>query len=173
MTIIDKEEVKAEVMTIMMITMTLMLEVPTQEEGLAVWVDKWDPDIVEIPVMVMKTVINIQGDKTVEVTEVVWAMEMTVDQNMGLEVDVANLQGASTEPGVPAIGEPVAMKVVPATVDILKINIWVEVRAAQAAMTKIMVVQAEAIPAWEGMVLGLQANVVDEAAPDINFRRHL
>ena len=75
----------------------------------------------EIPATAMKTVINITGDKTVEVTEVAWAMEITVDQNM--DADAANHQGASTEAAVPAIGAPVAMKVVPATVDILKINI--------------------------------------------------
>ena len=121
--IMDKEEIKAGVMVIMMSTMISILEVPIQEEGLAVWAGKADPDTAEIPVMATKTVINIQEDKMVEAAEVVaWDMEMTVDQSMDLEVGVANLQEASTEAAVPAIGELVAMKGGP-TVDILKISI--------------------------------------------------
>ena len=87
--------------------------------------------MVEIRVMAMRAVTNIQGDKMVDVAVVIeWVLDMTAVQSMDMEVDVANLQEVSTETAVQAIGEPVAaigepaaMKVVIAIVDIPKINI--------------------------------------------------
>jgi len=80
--------------------------------------------------VVTKDAINIQEGKTVEVTEVVeWDQDITAVPTTAMAVDAANLQEVNLVIAVligvlaPEIGEPVATKVVPATVDIQKINI--------------------------------------------------
>jgi hypothetical protein len=132
--------------------------------------------MVEIPVMVTKAVVNIQEDKIVEATEVAeWAPDMAAAQSLDMAVDETNLQEkvdmvAAVLIGalLAEIGEPVAMRAV-LIVDILKINIWEEVRADQAVTMMIMVVLEEAVPAWEEVAPVLQADEADAVVPGINF----
>ena len=83
----------------------------------------------EIMVMVIKTAINIQEDKMVEVMEVVEWVDMTVAPTMDIMVDAASLQEVSMVATVligalvGGIGEQVVMKDVTPTVGIPKINI--------------------------------------------------
>jgi len=84
----------------------------------------------EILVMLIKDVINIQEGKTVEDTAVVeWDLDMTAVPTTAMAVDATNLQEVNLVIAVligalaAEIGEPVATKVVPATVDMHKINI--------------------------------------------------
>jgi hypothetical protein len=137
---VDKEEIKAGAVVTIMIT--IVLEIPIQEKALAVWIEIWDLVMVEISVMVMEAAINIQEDKVVAMEIVEGALDMKANQTMDITavlimdtvvtVDAANLREADMEIAiqigdlvvlVAEIGELAAMKVVPATVDILKINI--------------------------------------------------
>ena len=81
--------------------------------------------MVEIPIMVMKTVINIQEDRTVEEVIVVeWDPEIMITV-AAINLQETNMVTIVTADGelVAVIGEPGVMKVVVPTVDILKISI--------------------------------------------------
>ena len=80
----------------------------------------------EIPIIVMKTVINIQEDKTGEEAIVAeWDPEIMITAvaiNLQ-ETDMVTRVTTAVGELVAAIGELVVMKVVVSTVDILKISI--------------------------------------------------
>ena len=80
----------------------------------------------EIPIIVMKTVINIQEDKTgEEVIVAEWDPEIMITAvaiNLQ-ETDMVTRVTTAVGELVAAIGELVVMKVVVSTVDILKISI--------------------------------------------------
>jgi len=143
----------------------------------------------EVLVMVMEAGINIQEDKIVAMEVAEWALDMIAVQTMDITVvrildmaavDVVNLQEADMvvvqigdldlEVLAVEVGDLAAMKVAQVIVDILKINISVEGKTAQAAMTMIIAVPEETVPVQEEVDQVLLADVADAVAQGINFR---